>query len=273
MLRRRGLAIRLWAVQVNLMVGRITTLYRYPVKGFTPERRREARLAEGRYFPCDRLYAVENGPSGFDPLAPIFIAKSRFTVLAQIPKLALVQTAFDETTGILTARTSGRASFAGPLVETAGREAFAAWLTDFLGQELVNGPLRVLSAPPHAFTDSRSGFVSVVNLASVRDLSSRLGRAVNPLRFRANLYVDGWAPWAELDWREGGGVRLGASRAEVLKPIVRCLATHVDPETGKRDIDLVPALRDFYGHVLCGVYLNVVKGGRVLENDPADLMA
>jgi uncharacterized protein YcbX len=255
------------------MVGRIATLYRYPLKGFTPERRGEALLAEGRYFPCDRLYAVENGPSGFDPGAPTFIPKSRFTVLAQIPKVALVQTSFDETTGVLTARTSGRASFSSALGHAAGREAFAAWLTDFLGPDFINGPLRVLSAPPHAFTDSRSGFISVVNLASVRDLAARLGRAVNPLRFRANLYVEGWAPWAELDWREGGEVRLGACRAQVLKPIVRCLATHVDPATGERDIDLVPALRDFYGHVLCGVYLNVVQGGLVLENDPADLMA
>jgi uncharacterized protein YcbX len=268
-----ALAIPRRAVQFGVMAGRIASLYRYPVKGFTPERRGEALLAEGRYFPCDRLYAVENGPSGFDPAAPVFIPKSRFTVLAQIPKLALAQTAFDEAIGVLTVRAMGQPPFAGDLGDAAGREGFAAWLTTFLGPDHVNGPLRVVSAPPHAFTDSGKGFVSVVNLASVRDLAARLGRPVDPLRFRANLYVEGWAPWAELDWRAGGEVRLGAARAVVLKPIVRCVATHVDPVTGERDIDLVPALRDFYGHVLCGVYLNVVEGGRVLEHDAADLTA
>ena len=30
----------------------------------------DAMLEAGAVFPCDRLYAVENGPSGFDPGAP-----------------------------------------------------------------------------------------------------------------------------------------------------------------------------------------------------------
>ncbi|MBW8860683.1 MAG: MOSC domain-containing protein, partial [Caulobacter sp.] len=60
-------------------------------------------------------------------------------------------------------------------------------------------------------------------------------------------------------------------RAEVLKPIVRCAATHVDPVTAERDIELVKALFDHYGHMFCGVYLNVEKGGAVREGDVAAL--
>jgi uncharacterized protein YcbX len=254
-------------------MARVAALYRYPVKGFTPERRPEAMLQAGGFFPCDRLYAVENGPSGFDPDAPAFIPKTRFTVLARIPKVAKARTAYDEETGIFTVETDGTGGFAGDLRMGVGRAAFAAWLTDFLAPEEVNGPLQVLSAPGHAFTDSPGGFVSIVNLASVRDLETRLGRPVDPLRFRANIYVEGLAPWVELDWAEGAAVRLGDARAGVLKPIVRCVATHVDPMSGERDMEIVPTLHALYGHVLCGVYLNILESGCVREGDPLELEA
>ena len=255
------------------MTARVATLYRYPVKGFTPERRREAALQAGGFFPCDRLYAVENGPSGFDPDEPRFIPKSRFTVLAQIPKVAQARTAYDEETGVFTVEAENHERFAGDLRLEVGRTGFANWLTMFLGPDEVRGPLQVLSAQGHRFTDSRSGFVSVVNLASVRHMTQKLGRAVDPLRFRANIYVEGVEPWAELDWADGAGLRFGDARAEVCKPIVRCTATHVDPRTGERDIDIVPALRDLYGHVLCGIYLNISRSGRVREGDTLELAA
>ena len=85
------------------MTGHIAALYRHPVKGFTPERLSHAELTAGGPFPCDRLYAVENGPSGFDPCAPGFIPKQKFTVLAAIPEVAKARTAYDEASATLTA--------------------------------------------------------------------------------------------------------------------------------------------------------------------------
>jgi len=254
------------------MSGRIASLYRYPVKGFTPERQEAVILTEGGYFPCDRLFAVENGPSGFDPDAPVFIPKTRFTVLAQIPKVAQARTAYDEETGVLQVVANDQAPFSGSLLTDEGRGGFTDWLTAFLDPDDIRGPLKVLAAPPHRFTDSSKGFVSVVNLASVADLGAKLGRHLDPLRFRANLYVEGWPAWSELEQPEGAHVRLGPVITEVLKPIVRCVATHVDPDSGARDIEIVPALRDLYGHLYCGLYLNVIQGGRVCEGDPAELV-
>ena len=88
---------------LNAMRATIDSLYRHPVKGFTPERLERADLVAGACFPCDRLFAVENGPSGFDPAAPGHISKSKFTVLAQIAEVAKARTAYDETTGVLSA--------------------------------------------------------------------------------------------------------------------------------------------------------------------------
>lgn len=242
----------------------IASLYRHPVKGFTPERLASATLEAGACFPCDRLYAVEDGPSGFDPAAPDHISKMKFTVLAKIPAVARVRTAYDEASGVLSARAEGHPDFAGDLRAPAGRAGFEAWLAGFLGEE-ASGPLKVIEGPgAHRFMDSKSGFVSIVNLASVRDLSQRLGRSLDPLRFRANLYVEGWPAWVENDWT-GRTLTIGGATAEVLKPIVRCAATHVDPDTGERDADLVKALFDHYGHMFCGIYLTVTQGGAVRE--------
>jgi uncharacterized protein len=159
------------------MAGRIGGLYCHPIKGFTPEALNATHLDVGGHFPCDRIYAVEDGPSGFDPGAPAHISKMRFAVLAKIPALARAHTQYDDVSGQLSVMTDGRLLFAGPLTTSEGRAEFERSLADFLNEEApehVTGPLKVLVAPGrHRFADSRKGFVSVLNLESVRDLAAR----------------------------------------------------------------------------------------------------
>jgi uncharacterized protein YcbX len=248
----------------------VRSIWRHPVKGFTPESLDEAMLAAGQCFPFDRMFAVEDGPSGFNPAAPQHISKQKFTVLAKIPAVALVHTRFDDATGLLHATAPGQPQFAASLYAQAGREAFADWLSRMLGDE-AKGELKVLPAPGvHRFMDDVLGFISIINLASVRDLADKIGRPVDPRRFRANLYVDGWPAWAE---NEASGERLilGDAEALVAKPTRRCMATHVDPDTGERDMDLVRGLFEAYGHQYCGVYAEVVRSGRVRVGDRAAL--
>jgi uncharacterized protein len=246
----------------------ITSLYRHPVKGFTPERLGAVTLRADEPFPCDRLYAVEDGPSGFDPNAPAHLSKMKFTVLAKIPAVAGARTAYDEASTTLRASAEGAPDFEGRLSETAGREAFAAWLAGVLKDE-IRGPLRVLEGPGlHRFMDSKSGFVSIINLASVRDLAEKIGQPVDPLRFRGNVYVEGWEPWVENDWTDHV-LTLGEATVQGIKPIVRCAATHVNPTTAERDMEVVKSLFDHYGHMLCGLYVRVLESGRAAEGDTA----
>lgn len=254
--------------------GRVAAIRRHPVKGFTPEPLAAVALTAGAPFPCDRLYAVEDGPSGFDAAAPAYISKTRFTVLARRPAIARVRTRFDEPSGVLTAEAPGREPFLGRLSDPGGRAAFAAWLAAFIAAAEPDDPpgaLKVLEAPGHNFFDHRQGAVSLVNLASVRDLADRVGADLEPDRFRANVYVEGWPALSELEHPAGTRLRLGSAELEVLFPIRRCAATHVDPARGERDHDLVSALRDHYGHMFCGLYLRVVSDGRVGEGDAATL--
>ena len=247
------------------MTGHIAALYRHPIKGFTPEQLSRAELTAGHAFPCDRLFAIENGPSGFDAAAPAYLPKQKFTVLMSIAEVAKARTHYDEETGVLTATAAGRPDFTGSLHEAEGRAAFAAWLTPLLGEE-VRGELKVLQSPGYHFTDHPLGHVSIVNLASVRDLEVRMGRPLDPLRFRANIYVEGWPAWAENDWLDRE-LMVGFAQAKVFKTIVRCAATHVNPTTAERDMDVVKALFDNYGHMNLGIYVHVTQSGPITVGD------
>jgi uncharacterized protein len=255
------------------MAGRIAGLYRHPIKGFTPEALNATHLDVGGHFPCDRIYAVEDGPSGFDPGMLAHISKMRFIVLAKIPALARAHTQYDDISGQLSVMTGGGLLFAGTLTTPEGRSKFERWLADFLSEEApeqVTGPLKVLVAPGrHRFADSRKGFVSVLNLESVRDLERRLGKEVDPARFRANVLVQGWPAWSEYGREAGTPLRLGGAQLKLLADIDRCAATHVDPKAGIKDIDMVPELFAHNGHICCGIYAEVSDSGSVAIGDQA----
>jgi uncharacterized protein YcbX len=255
------------------MIGRIAALHRHPVKGFTPESVRAVVLVAGESFPCDRIFSVEDGPSGFDPAHPAQVSKMRFTVLAKSPVLARIRTAYDEATGDFMVETKGRPPFIARLTTPQGRVALETWLAAFLVEQEPpesHGPLKVLAGAEHGhrFMDSTKGFVSLINLASVRDLEHRLGRPVDPARFRANVLVDGWPAWSE-SGRAGQTLRLGGTVLTVLADIDRCAATHVDPATGEKDIDMVPELFALRGDICCGLYAEVTVGGRLAVDDAA----
>ncbi|WP_395670371.1 MOSC domain-containing protein [Phenylobacterium sp.] len=250
------------------MVGRIASLFRYPVKGFTPEAVDEIVLTPGVGIAFDRLWAVEDGPPR-PGKTPDFVPKQKFAVLASTPRVAAVRTRLDDATGELSATAEDCAPFSGRLSDPADREAFAAWLRAFLGEDVRNA-LRVVEAEgPKRYTDHPNGQLSIINLASVRDLSARMGVELDPLRFRGNIYVEGWPAWIENDWT-GRELSVGSARVEVFDQIVRCAATHVNPVTACRDQEIVRGLFDNYGHMNCGLYCTVVSAGEVRAGESAD---
>src|ERR1700741_1357575 len=60
---------------------RVTSIYRYPVKGLSPEPMQKVGLEPGRTLPFDRAYAIENGPGRFDPEHPVHLPKITFLML------------------------------------------------------------------------------------------------------------------------------------------------------------------------------------------------
>ncbi len=249
------------------MHGTIASIYRHPVKGLTPEQLASVQLEAGAYFPNDRHYAIEVGPSGFDPENPKHISKQRFTVLARFPALARIKTRLEDATGVFHLGDAHGFGVETRLDTDDGRAIVERFLQAFLGEE-APGKLRVLQSPQgYRFMDHPQGYISVMNLASVRAVQQAIGQPVDPLRFRANVYVDGLKPWAEDEWVAGQRVQLGGASLAMFKPIVRCVATHVNLDTGERDIDMVGQLREHFGRDTLGNYFSIMQGGAVKAGD------
>jgi uncharacterized protein len=244
---------------------RIRSIYRYPVKGLSAEPMASARLEPGRTIAADRLYAIENGPSGFDPAAPAYFPKQRFLMLMRNERLAGLSTDFDEATHTLTIRQDGQVATRGDLRTAKGRGAIETFLATYCADELA-GPPKVLQAEGHSFSDVAAKVVSIINLASVAAIADVVEAPVDPLRFRGNIYVDGWSAWDEFDL-VGREITIGTARAKVVKRIVRCAATNVEPGTGVRDLAIPKTLMQRFGHADCGIYAEVTAGGTITAGD------
>lgn len=256
------------ADQITIMLNpvKVNSIYRYPVKGLSPEPLERARLAVGETVPGDRLYAIENGPSGFDPAAPRHQPKTRYLMLMRNERLATLRTRFDHANHSLAIACDGREAARGDLRTPAGRANIETFFARFCPNELRGSP-KVLHAPGHSFSDVARKVVSIINLASVAALETAVGAPVHPLRFRGNVYVSGWPAWHELGLLDRE-IAIGRSaRLRIVKCIVRCAATNVDPDTGIRDLAIPDTLLRNFGHTDCGVYGEVVSGGEIAVGD------
>src|SRR3712207_4175573 len=250
---------------------RIASLQRYPVKGLSPETLDRATLAKGGYFPGDRLFAVENGPAGFDPASPEHQPTIKFLMLMRNESLARLRNRYEDETTTLIIEEGGREAVRGDLSTREGRLAVEAFFRRFMPGEL-RGPPKVLAAPDgFRFTDSRRGYVSLINLASVRELETVVGAPVDPLRFRGNIHLEGLSPWAEFDLVGQVLTTPSGVRLKVTKRIERCAATNVDPATGLRDLQIPKSLMQAYGHFDCGIYAEVLTGGGLTPGDSLGL--
>jgi uncharacterized protein YcbX len=244
----------------------VAALYRYPVKGLTPERLESVELRPGETLPFDRAYAIENGPGRFDPEAPRHLPKITFLMLMRDERLATLRSAFDDATQTLTISRGGKAVVSGRLDTPLGRQLIEQFMAAYMKAELRGAP-KVVSAPGHSFSDVAAKCVHIVNLATVREVERVLGRPVDPLRFRANVYVEGLAPWAELNWVDKE-IGIGPTRLKVLARTERCAATNVDPVSAARDMAIPATLLRTWGHQNLGIYAGVIAGGNVGAGTP-----
>src|ERR1043166_8868728 len=133
-------------------MARLESIYRYPVKGLSPEKLPAVWLEAGQTLPADRKYAIENGPSGFDPAAPAYLPKSRFLMLMRNERLAQLDTRYDDASHTLLIRGEGNELARGDLSRREGRLAIEAFFRRFIPNEL-RGPPKVLQADGHSFSD------------------------------------------------------------------------------------------------------------------------
>jgi uncharacterized protein YcbX len=243
----------------------ITGIYRYPVKGLSPEPLPRVALAVGQTLTADRRYAIENGPSGFDPATPKWMSKAYFLMLQRDEWLAGLQTHLDDASNVLTIRHNGAIAAQADLETAEGRAAIEQFFASNFASQ-IKGPPKILKGRNHSFSDVARKAVSIINLGSLQAIEDMVGQPVHPLRFRANLYLRGWPAWHEFDLL-GRTLAIGEARLKVVKRITRCAAINVDPDTAARDLNIPHTLMRRFGHADCGIYAEVIAGGVIAAGD------
>lgn len=250
----------------------ISAIYRYPVKGLSAEALTRVILSVGQSVPHDRRFALAHAATQINPEKPEWLPKTNFFMLMRDEKLAQLHTRFDEHTGIFTIVRSGELLLNARITDAVGRQAIETFFADFLPAHPGGHP-KLVEAPGHSFSDAKQRpnsttdkYISIVNLASVREVERAARVSVDPIRFRANIYFSGAAPWSELTWT-GSELIIGKARLRVVSPITRCPATSVNPATAERDLDVPRLLLSEFGHNHMGIYAEVLQGGVVETND------
>jgi len=250
------------------MSASLAEIRRYVVKGLNGEALEETVLAPGAGIPNDRRFALAHASSGFDRRDPHWLPKQHFLTLLRDERLALLDASFEPDGGVLTVRRDGRQVARGDITQPLGRMLIEQFLDAFLPAGPRGNP-HIVEAPGTMLTDTPDALVSILNLASVKDIE-RVARApVDPRRFRANLHLDGLPAWAETSW-SGKTLGIGKARLEVLEPIGRCAATEINPDTAERNLHLLKILQQGFAHTNCGIYARVVEGGTIHLGDTVE---
>lgn len=240
----------------------VSQIWRHPIKGIGAERLDHVGLRVDRPLPLDRAWAVlEEGGEAADGWRPC----RNFLRGAKGPSLMAV-----------TAKVAGeRIQLSHPerpsltIVPGDADDALRlfSWLKPIYPADR-RPAAALVRAPEAGMSDAPFASVSILNEASLRALSQRLGQTLDPRRFRGNLWLDGLAPWEEFDL-VGKRLRIGEAELEVIEPIGRCRATEANPDTGRRDAATLATLEDGWGHTEFGVYAMVRRGGRIASGDAA----
>ncbi len=245
----------------------VTGLYQYPIKGLSPQALRTVRVEAGRPFPFDRLFALVRPGAPVTAEDPKWAKKGLFVMLMLDERLASVRTHLDEATLRLTVSDSaqpGHPVLSADLADAAARRDVEAFFHR-LAPTLRAAPTLVRSRDGH-FMDKPDNVISLINLATVRSLEQQWGYTIDPLRFRANIYIDGVPPWEEFNWI-GRDIWLGDAPFRADRRNGRCSATNVDPATGRRDLDIPGSLRKAFGHKDLGIYLLARSDASVTVGD------
>lgn len=240
------------------MTAHLAQIWRHPIKGIGAEAMDRSDLAPGLPLPLDRAWAVlEEGGEASDG----WRSCRNFLRGAKGPSLMAVTARADG--DVIHLSHPDRPAI---IIKPGSNDAvLLAWLAQIYPSDR-RPAVALVKSPAEGMSDAPFASVSVLNLASLRALSQKLGQDLDPRRFRGNLWLDGLAPWEEFDL-VGKTLSIGSATLEVMETITRCRATEANPETGHRDANTLRALEDGWGHQDFGVYAMVRTGGPIAIDD------
>lgn len=241
--------------------GRLDHICRHPIKGHGRETLASVRLSTGECLPWDRHWAVAHDAAkltdGWNPCV-------NFARAAKAPALMAIESTLDEATGTVTLRHPDCGAITFRPDDAADTPRFLDWVRPLNPAHRAQ-PARIVTAG-RGMTDSDFPSVAILNMASLADLSARMGHDLSIHRWRGNLWLSGAPAWDEWNWL-GHRLHIGDAVLEIRERITRCSATTVEPATGISDADTLRALDSHFGHQDFGLYAVVVTPGTIATGD------
>jgi uncharacterized protein YcbX len=264
----------------ELPMPHVVALYRYPVKGFTPEA-------------CDSLTVLDEGRIAGDRVLGVRFAdteaaddawsrKSGMVALINTPGLTCLNVRFDQESVRLQV-SLGTSVLFDEALNSQGRLRLAAVLAAYVIKLDVNPltdhperlPLRVIGdGHSPRYHDEPGGRITLHGRGSLEAVQAAVGEEVSELRFRSNVAVDGLTAWEEQSW-VGRKVCIGAVEVDVVKSKTRCLVTHANPATGQRDLAILTTLTQKLGQenpVFAVAMIPTGAGGQIRIGDGVALV-
>lgn len=248
------------------MTARVAALWRHPIKGHGREPLETVTLTKGQTMPWDRRWAVAHemaqaDASGWSPCA-------NFSRGSKVAALMAINARCDDATGRVTLTHPDQHDLSfDPETET---DDFLDWVRPLMPANRAQST-RIVRVEGRGMTDTDYPSISLLNLASNDTMTQTMQQDISPLRWRGNIHMAGLEPWVEFDWI-GKTVTVGEAELTIREPIVRCLATTANPDTGVRDADTLATLNSHFGHQNFGIYAEVTRSGEIALNDRIEVL-
>ena len=258
------------------IVGKIDSLWRYPVKSMRGEELDEAFASFSGIY-GDRLFAFESSasPKGF----PYLTAREQTRLLQYRPHFRYPDKAAQPINLTEAESMGANPVWADPSelmvdVETPDEQTLAIddpALIDMLRTNIDQKHQLTLMRSERAMTDCRP--VSIFSLQSARQLGEETGTPIDKRRFRANVYVDlaSAQGFAENEF-VGRSVRIGPKVVvTVLERDARCVMITLDPDTGEKTPSILKKVAQAH-EGMAGVYGAVLVEGTLHKGDPVEVL-
>jgi len=226
----------------------VVALYRYPVKGLTPEACNTLTvLSEGR-IAGDRVLGFRFADSAAADAA--WSKKVEFVALVNTPALARLDLSFDHQRLRLRIELDGALLVEAALDNDGRKRISAAVQSHVLGlsDNPLSGhperlPLRLAGdGVTPRYQDNEGGQATLHSRETLAAVAAASGDpGLDEARFRSNIIIEGVGAWEENAWM-GRKIRIGGVEFDVVKQKTRCLATHANPRTGERDLPVMKLL-------------------------------
>jgi uncharacterized protein YcbX len=257
-------------------VGKVDSLWRYPVKSMRGEELDEAFASFSGIY-GDRLFAFESSasPKGF----PYLTAREQQKLLQYRPRFRHPDKAARPINLTEAESMGANPVWADPSelmvdVETPGGRTLAIAdpaLIDMLRTDIDQKHQLTLMRSERAMTDCRP--VSIFSLQSARQLGEETGTALDKRRFRANVYVDLTSAqgFAENEF-VGKSLRIGLKAVvTVLERDARCVMITLDPDTAEKTPAILKKVAQAH-EGMAGVYGAVIVEGMLHKGDSVEVL-